>query len=246
MKKILFFILAFLITLSVSAQKQKVEVQLKNGTVIKGRIIESNSPNNIRIKSKSSLRVIQKNEIDTIYSSKYEPNFKAVSIPYFIKIDIGILSGNSKNDDSEPTFFHSSYNYEVKKKLYAGAGIGVEYYMEQSYIPVFANFEYRLRQTKFSPMLYLKTGYLIPGEKQHPSSIYEQQESRNIPPRFLNASGGFIVNPGFGFTSMVGENFGICFSVGYRYHALNFTGKKEYELEYKYNRLSLSLSIIFK
>jgi hypothetical protein len=62
----------------------------------------------------------------------------------------------------------------------------------------------------------------------------------------LNASGGVAVNPGIGFTSLLGENFGLRFSLGYRYHVLNFSGKGQYELEQRYNRLSFSLGIIFK
>jgi hypothetical protein len=184
--------------------------------------------------------------VDTIITGKIRNELKPAEIDYFIHVEYGVLLGNSNNEDDAAGVFHSSFNYQLIQKFYAGAGAGVEYYMEQSYIPVFTKFEYRFRQTKFSPHLFLKTGYLIPGEKNHLSDIYEKYDSRNIPAKYLNAGGGIIVNPGFGFSSMLGGNFGLCFSMGYRYHALVFTGKDKYELEQRYNRLSLSLGIIFK
>jgi hypothetical protein len=170
----------------------------------------------------------------------------AVEIPWFFKVDGGVLTGNSGNEESAINFFHSSFNYGLTGKWFAGAGTGVEYYMEQSYIPFFANFEYRLRSTRFSPHFFFKTGYLFPGEKQQSSELYEQNESRNLPPKYLKASGGVVVNPGFGFTSMIARDFGFSLGLGYRYHMLNYSGKAKYELQQRYNRISLSLSIIFK
>lgn len=246
MKIIIRFILILFISTSVSAQKQKIQVFLKNGSIVKGKLIETWSPDNIKVESNHTIWVFNESEVDTIISGKTKNELKPAEIDYFINVEYGVLLGNSNNEDDAAGVFHSSFNYRLIQNFYAGAGAGVEYYMEQSYIPVFAKFEYRFRQTKFSPHLFLKTGYLIPGEKNHLSEIYEQYDSRNIPAKYLNAGGGIIVNPGFGFSSMLGENFGLCFSMGYRYHALVFTGKDKYELEQRYNRLSLSLGIIFK
>lgn len=247
MKKIaLFFLNLLFAAMSISAQNPKVMLYLKNGTVIKGKLFETGSPETVKIKSGNNVWVFPFSDIESIDYKVKDKNKEITNDPFYFKVNAGLLLGNSTNAETEISFFHSSFNYRLAEKFYTGAGVGVEYYMEQSYIPTFLNFEYKFRQTRSFPHLYLKTGYIIPGEKQQTSAEYDQFESRNVPPKFLNAHGGVLVNPGFGFTSMPGENFGLCFSVGYRYHALNFSGKDEYELEQRYNRLCLSLSIVFK
>jgi hypothetical protein len=81
---------------------------------------------------------------------------------------------------------------------------------------------------------------------QQPSDLYDQNDSRNLPPKYLEGSRGFLFNPGFGFTSMFGPNLGFNIAAGYRHHALNYSGKDKYELQQRYNRISLSLGLIFK
>jgi small nuclear ribonucleoprotein (snRNP)-like protein len=246
MRKIIPLILLIFTFTSVLAQNQKVQVYLKNGSIVKGKLTESTSSETIKVESNNTIWVFQNAEVDTIIVGKPEKYLNIIEIPYFIDAEYGILVGNSSNEENNIGFFHGSFNYQLANKYYTGVGAGVEYYMEQSYIPVFAKFEYRFRPTKFSPYVFLKSGYLIPGENLQSSEIYEQYESRNIPTKYLNASGGLMLNPGFGFTTFLGENFGLCFSMGYRFHVLNFTGKDEYELEQRYTRLSFSMGIIFK
>lgn len=246
MEKTILLILFFASFTSVWAQKQKVNVHLKNGSIVKGKLVEPLSPENIKVESNNTTWVFQRSEVDTILFGKPEKHFNTIEIPYFFDAEYGVLVGNSNNEENELSFLHSSLNYGLTNKIFIGAGAGAEYYMEQSYVPVFAKLGYRFRPTKFSPHFFLKSGYLIPGEKQQSSEIYKQYESRNIPPKYLNASGGFLINPGFGFTTFLGENFDLSFSLGYRYHVLNFSGKDKYELEQRYTRLSFSMGIIFK
>ncbi|MEN8117818.1 MAG: hypothetical protein ABFS16_12605 [Bacteroidota bacterium] len=247
MRKIAHLCLLLLIVTSSYAQK-KVNVLLKNGSVVKGEIVKNDSRDFITVKSKDNLWVFPRLQVDSVITSGFKPETveSEIDIPWFFDTGYGFLLGHSENEEDINSFFHASFNYRLPKHLYAGAGIGVEYYMEQSYIPVFANFEYRFRETRFSPRLFFKTGYLVPGEKQQYSELYEQQESRNLPPKYLRGSGGIMLNPGLGFTTMLGQNFGLSFSLGYRFHTLNFSGRDEYELEYNYNRMSISASIIFK
>jgi hypothetical protein len=246
MKKIISFVLFVAICGSLVAQNRNVQVFLKNGGIVKGKLHDSVASDRIKVESNNTIWVFKDSEVDTVLEGSAKKIFNTIDMPYFIDAEYGVLSGNSNNEENSVSFLHGSFNYRFATKFYAGVGSGAEYYMEQSYIPVFAKLEYRFRPTKFSPHFFIKAGYLIPGEKQQPSDIYQQYESRNIPPKYLNASGGVAVNPGIGFTSLLGENFGLRFSLGYRYHVLNFSGKGQYELEQRYNRLSFSLGIIFK
>jgi len=242
------FLLTILLSfaLSVPAQNRRVKVFLKNGSVFNGKIIETGSQQHIKIETKNNTWVFPSGDVDTVLYKRAKNRTEEIEIPWYFKVDGGALSGNNGNEENSIRIFHGTFNYEVMPKLYAGAGTGAEYYLGQTYIPVFVNLEYRLRQTRFTPHFFLKSGYVFPGENQHPSDLYDEQEPRNLPPKYLNANGGIMVNPAFGFTWMTGRNFGLSLAAGYRYHVLHYSGKDRYELEQHYNRLSFSFSIIFK
>lgn len=246
MKKIAYLGIFLLIVSSVVAQKGKVYVQLKNGSVLNGKLVESKSEKDIQLQLKENIYVISKEKIDTIVENKYQLYADVVEVPWFFKAEYGILFGGSESEEDEISFFQGTFNYEVYRNIYCGLGVGIEYYQQRSYVPVFANLEYRFRKTKFSPYLFLKAGYIIPAENKKVSSIYDQQESRNLHPKYLDANGGLLISPGIGVSKMFGPNFGMSLSAAYRYHEINYSGKEEYELEQRYNRFSLALGIIFK
>lgn len=246
MKKIASLCIFLLIVSSLAAQKGKVYVQLKNGSVLNGKLIEPTSGENIHLQSKSNIYVISKEKVDTIVDNKYKLHADVVYVPWFIKAEYGIMFGNSDSEEDKISFFHGLASYEVHKNIYCGLGAGIEYYQQRSYVPLFSNFEYRFRDTKFSPYLFLKAGYLIPAEKKKVSSVYDSVKPGNMHPKYLNASGGVLLSPGIGVSQMFGPNFGMSLSAAYRYHEINYSGKEEYELEQRYNRFVLTLGVIFK
>ena len=240
--------MALIFAFSSIAQKKKVNVILKNGTVIKGKIVPADSQDKIKVESKKNTWVFPKNEVDkvVIREEKKRNEGREIALPWFFKADGGLLTGNSGNEEKTIRYFHGTANYGVTNKLYAGAGMGVEYYLEQTFIPAFANFMYKLSETNFSSFLFMKTGYIFPGDKQQPSDLYDSEESRNLAPKYLKASGGVMFHPGIGLSLMASRSLGFSLAAGYRHHELNYSGKDKYELEQRYNRLTFSLSIIFK
>ncbi len=246
MKRVINLCIFLLIVLSLSAQNQKVHVLLKNGSRISGTLIESESDNKIRVESKDYSWMIPQTDIDTVLTTRRIPNRSNVDTPWFFKAEYGVLKGSSENEEESISFFHGLFNYHLDRYIYGGGGLGVEYYQQRTYVPTFANFELRFRDTKFTPYFFVKAGYLIPADKQKSSSVYDEYESRNLHPKYLKANGGVLLSPGIGIARMFGPNFGMSFSAAYRYHETNYSGKEEYELEQRYNRLALSLGIIFK
>lgn len=246
MKKIAHLCIFLLFVSSVAAQKGKVHVHLKNGSIINGKLVESELENDIRLQAKDNIYVIPNANIDTIVKNKYQLYTDEMEIPWFFKAEYGVLLGNSDSEEEAISFFHGIFNYQFYEKVYGGLGSGVEYYQQRTYVPIFTSFEYRFRKTKFTPYFFLKAGYLIPAEKQKNVSYYSQYESRNLHPKYLKASGGVLISPGLGISKMFGPNFGMSFSAAYRYHEVNYSGKEEYGLEQRYNRLSFTLGVIFK
>jgi hypothetical protein len=154
----------------------------------------------------------------------------------------GALCGNPDNENNAPFIFHSSLNYAFHKNLSAGTGAGLEF-LRETYLPVTANVLYQFGDKKaITPFVRLQAGYQAPLESNTAPnySIYYPETSGT-----LNAKGGFMANPSIGVIVYTRIGLGISLSAGYRYQRLTYKGDKDYALYAEYNRLSLTLGIIF-
>ena len=250
MKKILILILIGISLMPAFAQKgNKDLVYLKSGGIIKGKLI-THDAQIVKINSAGNFLVFDNSEVDSI--SKYFKNNQEqdFSNDYFFDSSFGVLIGNSGNNKSAPFSFMASLNYRVIDKLYVGAGLGTEFFNE-SYMPAFAQIQYKFRNTRFTPFVNLQVGFEVPLEDAHrnQSIIYYDYSSSYYPnPQQngkLNTDGGFLINPSIGFQRFTSENFGWFFAFGYRHHQLNYSGTDGYKLETNFSRLSLKIGFIF-
>ncbi|MBW8330490.1 MAG: hypothetical protein K0M40_00600 [Prolixibacteraceae bacterium] len=249
MKKILILLLSALFLVPAFAQRGKKDiVYLKSGGIIKGELI-TNDAEIVKINSSGNQWVFKNEEVDSI--SKYSKviNEPGITEDYFFDTSMGVLLGNSGNNQSAPFSFMSSVNFRINGNLYAGGGLGAEFF-EESYMPAFAQIQYKFRDTKFTPFVNLQAGYQVPLEDGNRnqivtyalSSSYYQYPQTNSE---LNAEGGYLINPSIGFQRFTSDNFGWFFSFGYRYHQLNYSGENGYKLETNFSRLSLKIGFIF-
>ena len=250
MKKILIMLFASLFLVSAYAQKSKKDlVYLKSGGIIKGQLI-TNDLDIVKINSDGNEWVFRKTEVDSVSRYSKGRNEQGFTQNYFFDTSAGVLVGNSGNNHEAPFSFMSSVNFRINNKWYAGAGLGTEF-LDESYMPVFAQVRYKFRDTKFTPFVNLQFGYQVPIEDANRSQavIYYDYSSSYYPyPQNngkLDTKGGFLVNPSIGFQRMTSENFGWFFSFGYRHHQLNYSGDNGYKLETNYSRLSLKIGFIF-
>ena len=250
MKKILILIIAGLFLVPVFAQKGKKDmVYLKSGGVVKGQLM-TNDAEIVKINSAGNEWVFKKTEVDSV--SKYSKTLPASGLNqnYFFDTSMGVLAGNSGNNQSAPFSFMTSVNFKVMNKLYVGAGLGTEF-LDESYMPVFAQFQYKFRNANFTPFVNLQLGYEVPLEdvSHSQSGIYYDYSSSYYPyPQTnekLKTNGGYMINPSIGFQRFSSENFGWFFSFGYRHHQLNYSGENGYKLETNFSRLSLKIGFIF-
>ena len=173
--------------------------------------------------------------------------------PFFLRTEIGVLAGNSGNSQSAPFSFSSVLNYSILPKLSAGVGIGLEF-LKETYLPVFANIEYKLRNSWSTPYIFLKSGYEIPIEDSQAvyygvqPYYYDSFMPWPYPDNYnqeLGPKGGFLINPGIGYQRMFSSGFGMSFAFGYQFHRLSYKGENEYRLDIDYNRLTIKLGVIF-
>ncbi len=245
-------LLLFIATGTTLLNAQKQYIYLNNGSVIKGKIIYTENQDLIKIRSAGNIFVYNRQDIDTIIY-KATGATSPLEFNNFFRVGTTVLIGNRGNEEPAPVAFQVSYNHSVYNNISAGIGAGMEYYKETTFIPAFANFEYRFRNTRFSPFVYLKCGYLFAANEsiQTETPVYYDPVSSIAPwPAYkqmeLSPHGGFLINPGIGFNVMISDNFGFGLGVGYRYHKIGYYGDNGYSLDYQYNRLSIDIGIIFK
>jgi hypothetical protein len=255
MKKIALLFLAFILAYTVFAQSEKGYVYLKNGSVLKGKYAYLENKQKVKIETSGNIWIFTTNEIDSISSKRIKTlnqNEKSLSnSKLFYRTELGVLVGNSDNSQSAPFSISASANYLLFSKFSAGLGFGVEFFNE-TYMPVFANFEYRLKESSSSPYAFLKIGYQVPLEESNAIyyDVYPIWSSFAPWPgeyaqEGFDTKGGILINPGLAYQQMFSQGFGMSFAVGYQFHRLNYAGENDYSLDIDYNRLSIKVGIIF-
>lgn len=249
MKKVIIVLLSCLFLVPAFAQKGKDLVYLKSGGIIKGKLI-THDAEKVKINSAGNQWVFNVAEVDSV--SKFSRTARE-TMPiqdYFFDTSLGVLVGNASNANSAPFSFMSSVNYKVYKTLFAGVGLGAESF-DETYMPAFAQIQYKFRNEKFTPFINLQAGYQIAledGNRQHYTDYYSSSSYYWPNPQYnqkIKAEGGILINPSIGFQRFSSDNFGWFFSFGYRYHQLNYSGENGYELEANFSRLSLKIGFIF-
>ena len=246
MKRIIILFLSCLLLAPAFAQKtKKDQVFLKSGAVITGQLI-THDAEIVKINSAGNEWVFKNEEVDSI--SRYKRAVKKEVQPtlgYFFDTSMGVLVGNSGNSQKDPFSFMSSINFKIIRNVYLGAGLGAEF-LQETYMPAFGQLQWRFRDTRTTPFLNLQVGYQVPIEEARGNQMiyydyYPYPQTSNK----INAEGGYLVNPSFGFQHYSSENFGWFFSFGYRYHQLNYSGANNYKQEINFSRLSLKIGFIF-
>jgi hypothetical protein len=265
MNKIFLFLMALFLAMEVSAQYAGSEqvnyykrgyIYMKNGSVLKGQYIYSSSLDKIRIISGKNSWVFDAGEVDHITTTRPRPEmhrdsaFSLTALPqtkWFNISEVGLLVGNPDDSQSAPAIFESVVYRQAYKNIYAGAGLGVEFYKE-SYLPASLNVLYKLRNSRFTPIAVLQAGYEIPiGESRSlyqevvPDYIYSNSMIYYNSTSKLKAHGGMLLNPSIGFIRQFPSGMGFTLSMGYRFHRLHYSGENDYHMFIDYSRLSVKL-----
>ena len=176
------------------AQSYREVVYLKNGSVIKGIIIEQVPRESLKIKTADgSLFVYQMDEVakitkEEVVSSENEKAKPIRSINRGYKGFVDIGSGFSVNDGQNSVFsFHTSHGYQFNPYFYLGGGLGLDFYaypdIIELWLPIFLDFRVDFLDKRFTPYFDLKLGSYL--------------------------------NPSFGVSYMVGKKVALNFGVGY-------------------------------
>ena len=264
MKKsiVILFALLFLVNTGF-AKKGKLDViYLKNGSIIHGQIIEPSGSTNqasdpqrfknpeglIKIRTKdNNLWVFKASEIDSISHSPSKGLVSNGHTGYYNLTEAGILAGNHVNKYKAPFSLMNINGWQFKNRFSIGAGAGVEM-MSETYLPVVADFRYRIKQQGANPFFAIQGGYSFALDKPDAQYVYSYTGiwGGSGSTLAMKAKGGFLVNPMVGISTAINENLALNFSLGYRMMRQRYKREDNYLIDADYNRLTVKIGLLFQ
>ena len=167
MKKIIFLIVAGMMTFlsTVSAQALKDVVYLKNGSVIRGTIVEQVPNESLKITTKDgSIFICQMGDVERITKeAPVKKNLKEeVKVSYRGFVDLGYTIGVGAVSNSDRVELTTTHGVQIFPELFVGAGAGVScYYISDCAIslPFFVDVRTDILRSNVTPFVDLKVGY---------------------------------------------------------------------------------------
>lgn len=175
-------------------------IYLKNGTVVKGIILEHLSDKSIKVKTQDQGEVVYKgDEVDHIVKEFYDIRRKG----YFNLTEMSI--GISKMDAS--IGLSTVNGFIIKSHLSAGIGVAYDYYVTAgSMVPVYTDVRITFHDRRFTPFLYSDMGYSFGVASNNDNQL----------------KGGLFLNPGIGLKSYISKRSALLISVGARVQGLQY------------------------
>lgn len=183
-------------------------MHLKNGSVIRGEIIEKRSDSSIRIQTENrNIFVYKEDEISTIGEIVEENNRRG-----FISIlEISYAAGTGQTHTfQDQLFFNADHvvslrtinGYEFNDYFSLGIGVGIDKYQHFELLPLTVNFRAALSDKKITPFVEFNIGNSFKISNQEP---------------------GFLFNPAIGLRSYISPKTALIFSFGYKMQETKFT-----------------------
>lgn len=240
MKKYIFLSLTLsLLTFTISAQKLKDAIYLKNGSIIYGKLIEV-SDDKYKIETPVGIMIYSAEEVDKFV--KENPVFtgrRDTGVGF--ALEAGLLIGSQSSQYPAPFSFNFIMTYTTGTKNVIGAGSGIEF-LGSAFAPVFIEYKHLFNEKKTSPFIFMRGGALIhTGGDNDDYDTYPYDYSKRY-------KGGPTFGLGTGI-SWAKEDFETYLSFGYRY-ALTSYRQNDYNhiiYTYKnnYNRLEVKFGFKF-
>jgi len=227
------FVVSFAI-ISFGQKKTYVRVLLKNGSVLRGTILEPGPPVKLEMFDRSILS-LQPDEVDKMETEKYvNPGirYKQKGFVHFTELGPLAMSNRASNGVTTSAFsFQTTNGYKFNQWLYTGLGVGADLYAVQTFVPVVLSIrgDFTQRGDKI-PFYFIEGGHGFNATSNDVDSV-----------RF---GGGPTIAAGIGLKILFSSNTGFTISAGYRFQRSSVqqlnTEKKE-----DFNRLTLRAGFSF-
>lgn len=196
-------------------------INLKNGSSIRGEIIENDS-SHVRIRTKDgSYWNFNQSEISSIES--YVANVQSTG--FYNRTSVGVLGG-----DNLGASMRIVNGYSFNRHWETGFGVGIEQLNWNPYVPLFVEGKYSILKGNTRPFISVHSGYLMP--------------LRN----FEFNKGGLTTGAELGITHYFSNHLGISTSLGYRFCYLKQQNMwwDDFMTTTQMNRFEIRLGLVFR
>jgi len=243
------FLTAFVLTLnSTDAWAQRFEdvIYLKNGSIVRGMIISdtTGSGNTLILSNSGDTWAFDKAEIDSVgREKKFE--YKAVLFntkgsEFKVDAEFLLRSGNNAIGRAVIPGIGIGYGLRINKHFCTSVETGMQFY-EYMEIPVSLSMRARVTERAIAPLLFIRTGYTIPGEKREDDFDYS-----------YSSRGGVNFATGAGIERIINGNAALLLTFSWHYQELNYhlsslhQWVQDRDRKEAYSRFRITLGYVFR
>lgn len=202
--KLLLIILALCLSAAMlKAQEAYDIIHLKDGSFYKGDVTEYIPDDHATIKLLDG-RIISVNAADIFSMSVSDnevikKNFDIKSKGYFHNSIVGPQFGKNDYGELQTSFAYDMVNGYKINGHHPGIGLGMEKHAGKWYMPLYADYNYQILNKRFSPIVGVNGGFMIPLEANRNENRYDAYNYTKG--GFVGGRIGFVVysNPHFAF-----------------------------------------------
>ncbi|MCK4879499.1 MAG: hypothetical protein KAS82_02525 [Bacteroidales bacterium] len=216
-------------------------VYLKSGSVIRGKIIEIEPVDHVKIEDMcGNIWFYKITDVEKITSEPFESGIRRDQEPIgfeagFVNMtSIGFLAGSSHNSQVAPFSLLMVNGYRTSHGLFAGIGTGIEFF-STNYLPLFLDLRGDLLEGDVVPYVMAKGGYGLP--------LSSDRSDYDISYEY---SGGLLFGAGVGLKIRTRNHFAWDIELLYRYQETSYReihdwNNQEYEYTDIFNRIEIRL-----
>ncbi len=258
-----FAVITFIaITIAVFSQNTEDAIYLKNGGVIRGKIIARDSLGKLRIELLGgSIFVFSSDEIDSLKKENLNKNrLKEIRSNYYRKnkgfrnmTELAIIYGVNFKNNPNPTYYYESNSDDIGLSLqtingyqfcpyfFLGAGLGIDRFItyQQTFSPFFIRLSSEFLKKRVTPYVYADGGYSV---------MWKQPSTADV--TYTNAGGAYACAGG-GIRIYTRSRASVILSAGYKMNmshtswTYGYQNAPTYNVQRTYQRFVMNIGVSF-
>lgn len=235
-------LLAFTFFTAFSQKNMDDVIYLKNGSKIKGSIVQLYPDSLVQIKQlDGSMWFFPMKDVSLIAKEEKMKSRNLISDGkgFQLGVEAGFLIGSGGVEKKSPFGVHAIGSYRIIPNIAVGLGAGLEF-LNHTQLPIYADTRFYINKKFYSPYLFVQGGFTLPLDKEFDiewGTTYE-------------AKPGYMINPGIGILFPMSEKTAFSISFSYRYNEFSYKRIKPSLIDYtrieQMNRFNLKFGFLLR